>query len=171
MLVGAEQSSGPDDQISQYFNPYEGEISNNQYGFKVADINLLIDNQISSEVIAKTTIYILPNTPRWVIGLINFRGNIVPVIDIYKHLSPDYDLGKSEHVLVIDKGERACAIQINELPVSVNREQLKRYYEVPNELSEVLKRNIMSVYTFNNSIWIEPNFDSLFMEIMQDFIA
>ena len=72
-----------------YFDPPEGihqtavrqaqQIQRARYGFRIGDLGLLIDPEAGSEVLAMLPLTTLPNTPPGFLGLINLRGNLIPV--------------------------------------------------------------------------------------------
>ena len=53
-----------------------------RYGFTVGKVALLMRSDCMSEVVKPPPIYPIPNTPPWLSGILNLRGNLVPVFDL-----------------------------------------------------------------------------------------
>lgn len=90
-----------------------------RFGVQVGQYHLLIAPQTFSEVVAHTVVYPMPHTPRWFLGLLNQRGNLVPVFDLHQlwHMAvPGQGL---RTVLVLDQGSEAVGMGIDGMPQSV----------------------------------------------------
>lgn len=55
-----------------------------RYGFSIGSLNFVYDVHIPCELVKGTAIYSVPNTPIWMLGLINLRGSLVPVFNLEK---------------------------------------------------------------------------------------
>ncbi|MDH5570216.1 MAG: chemotaxis protein CheW [Gammaproteobacteria bacterium] len=64
-------------------------------GFGIANEKFGVDILMVQEIIRSATVTAVPNSPEFVEGVLNLRGNIVPVIDLRKRLNL-YDEGSSE---------------------------------------------------------------------------
>lgn len=88
-----------------------------RYGFRVSSLGLLIAVNTGSEVVEARGIALLPNAPRWLAGVMNLRGNPVPVFDLCAALDlPRNDESQKSMVLVLEKGEHAAGLLIDGLP-------------------------------------------------------
>lgn len=88
-----------------------------RYGFRVSSLGLLIAPNTGSEVLEARGIASMPNAPRWLAGVMNLRGNPVPVFDLCAALDlPRNDESQKSMVLVLDKGEHAAGLLIDGLP-------------------------------------------------------
>lgn len=56
-------------------------------GFVIGEDRFALDILMVQEIIKTTTITNLPNSPEFIEGVINLRGNIIPVIDLSKRLN------------------------------------------------------------------------------------
>ena len=155
------------------FDPFQGFVDedkqlNLRYGFKLGEINLLINQMMMCEVIQNAIIYPIPNTPSWILGLVNLRGILVPVLNLKKHLKQDNERGKI--LLVLDRGERAFATFVDGLPKSINLDKDNFVQiDIPQNAPEVLKGFIQEAYSLNNEDWLEINFDTFIKHITKDF--
>lgn len=70
------------------------ELSNEHYGVDISAVNTIIRMQEITEV---------PRTPRFVEGVINLRGSIIPVIDLRKRFGlPAGDTTKASRIVVVE---------------------------------------------------------------------
>lgn len=129
------------------------------YGFNVGDIGLLLNPEISSEVISDTPIYPIPNTVSWLCGLINLRGNMIPVFNLHQALEVSNDSIDGRYLLILDKAEKAVAIALHENPEAISDLVLSnRSFELPALLSP----HIQQVYEDNERVWIKFDKESFF---------
>jgi len=138
--------------------------STHSYGFTVGDIGLLYEQGKIGEVIENADICPIPNTAEWLQGIVNVRGNLIPVFDLRLLLGlpdsgPDSAKESSNHLLVIDRGEKAVAIPISEFPRSIDVSQPSRHaLPVP----EAIRDFAGNTYLTDDHIWIALNFDAFF---------
>ena len=136
-----------------------------RYGFRVGGICLLIRENTTSEVIEQPPIFRLPNTPVWLLGLVNLRGNLVPVYDI-KQL---FDLGTGEvrdknRLLVLDQGDKAVSMTIDSLPQPASISQpLSRLPPLPAELLP----HVTKAYAQDELIWLEFDHHAFFQSLSE----
>jgi len=131
-----------------------------RYGYQISDMNFLVPENTISEVIQNPNIFSLPNSPSWIEGLINIRGNIIPVMSINKYLKTHTN-EKLTNILVLDKSdnENAIAIMINNLPISLEINDSKTCTDTyPDELLEFTDAG----FEQNNMAWVEFNPQKLF---------
>ena len=140
-----------------------------RYGFKIDSIGLLISPDALCEVKKNFIVYPVPKTKRWFQGLINLRGNLIPVYDLSIMLGTSDVPTKHENLLIIDKGQDSVGILIDGIPQHCdtnNWVQLSQIPELPSGLSECVD----IAYTNNDTFWLE--FDhSKFFSAMVDNIA
>ena len=75
-----ESMLSPDDVL--YQEP-EGGGPKIRYGYRTGSMRFLVPEGTVSELLEQLAkIYHLPNAPRWVVGLINMHGNVIPVVDV-----------------------------------------------------------------------------------------
>jgi len=134
-----------------------------RYGYKIGDLNFLVPEKMVSEVIQTNKIFNLPNAPKWIEGLINIRGNIVPVMDVASFLN-SRTKAKDKNILVLNKPDShsTIAIIINGLPVSLEHNDSKTKVE---NYSESLLEYIDEGFSQNNTDWVEFNPHKLFKKL------
>ena len=131
----------------------EVERPDTRYGYQIGKMNFLIPDKLVSEVIQHPSIFNLPNSPSWIEGLINVRGNIIPVMNVSKFLK-SFDDEKTLNILVMaqDDGNPSIAIMINDLPISLElNNSVTKIDNYPSEISEF----ISSGFKQNNFEWVD----------------
>ena len=141
----------------------EEKIHHLRYGIEVCNVNLLFNKNIPCEAIPKATVYPIPNRPPWLLGMINFRGNPVPVFNLYN----DFSDGFGDIVFVIAHDEQACAIMISTLPIAVRiDEDALEKLAVPENIPDFLKGSVQQVYNIQNVLWMEVDHDVVINNLM-----
>ena len=138
-----------------------------RYGFKIASLGLLIKAGVGSEVMQMPMIWSLPGAPPWLLGLINLRGNLVPVYDLRQVMG----LGARSSdikplVLVFDQGDKAVGVLIDDFPKPLTG--LTTLSNLP-QLPTVLEGHIHSGYVKDETIWMEFDHNSFFEELSRSF--
>ena len=93
-------------------------LSHLRYGVQVANMGVLVPSKVVSEVVDGLIVHAMPNAASWFPGLVNLRGNLIPVFDL--RALTDAPTEQIKRLLVIDRGERAGAIPVDELPRPVD---------------------------------------------------
>jgi twitching motility protein PilI len=131
-----------------------------RYGFRVASLNFLIRPRIVSEVMAMIPIARVPNSPPWLLGLINLRSNLVPVFDLALICALERQQEEQEPwILVLDKGESAVALLIDGQPEALSR--MSPLSHLPS-LPTALRSAVTGGYTANEDLWLELDHQAFF---------
>ena len=140
---------------------YIDEVVKIRYGFKIETVGLLLGQQEKVEIIDTFDICPIPNSPEWLQGVINLRGNIVPVMDIRKiaGLSEETDI---RFIIVFGKGEKSTGLCVDKLPESLRLDDASKL-EAP--LPDFFDQYCMSMYQLNDQIWLEVDYQSLFEDL------
>lgn len=144
----------------------EGVKQTVRYGFRAASIGLLLAHSAGAELVAQGAVAPIPNGPVWLLGLMNLRGNLVPIVDLQTAL----DVGTTDEaassrrasvplVLVFGKGERAIGVQIDAAPQALK--SLSPVTQTP-PLPERLSAHVGEGYVEDQSFWIEFRHESFF---------
>lgn len=138
------------------------DLQRNRYGFRIGGFGLIIDTETTSEVIDQLPVYSVPNTPSWLLGLINLRGNLVPVFDLITLLDIEHNSKQKQKLLILGEGEHAIAIPIEKLPEPPN---LTRPLPRLPPLPTILREHITTAYVDQNFIWLEFQHHSFFQSL------
>ena len=124
-----------------------------RYGFRVGTLGLLIQAGCGSEVMQMPTVWTLPGTPPWLLGLANLRGNLVPVFELGQLLGMGQRAaGEKPLVLVFDQGDKAVGMVIDDFP-----KPLFELIPLPNlpQLPTSLIAHVRKGYVKDHTIWLE----------------
>ena len=94
----------------------EQETEQTRYGFYTGNVGLIADLDKGSEVITEFKLCAIPNTPPWFSGVINLRGNLVPVFDLAILFEAETGASKKKYLIVIGKGDQAAGVLVDKLP-------------------------------------------------------
>ncbi len=131
-----------------------------RFGFRIGPIGLLIAPSTIAEVIVRPHIFPVPNTPFWLNGLMNLRGTLVPVFDLYA-ICEFAGEGTAERGLciVLDKGEAAAGVLIEAPPQSLD---LSHKLRQPPPMTAALSEHVADAYISQGVAWCEFNHESFF---------
>lgn len=133
-----------------------------RYGFRIGDIGLLIGADTVSEVLENIPIFPIPRTPGWLSGLLNLRGNLVPVFDLKLFFQLNQQSSHKRHVLVLDRGDTTVATLIEGLPQSVVT--TRKLSHLP-PLPSALQAHTSLAYVNKDAVWLEFDHKNFFQFI------
>ena len=134
-----------------------------RYGFRVGGIGLLVGQDTVSEVLEQAPVYPLPNTPSWVLGLVNLRGNLAPVFDVKRFLELEDDNAQEKRrLLILDQGDKAVGVLIDGLPqTALTSHALSRLPPLP----AALQAHVAKAYVQDDLVWLEFDHRSFFQTL------
>ena len=136
------------------------------YEFSVGNLNLLISDEMSSEILEDSIINPIPLAPSWLLGAGNVRGDIVPIIDLEQIVTGE--IGVTEPVdykiLILSQGGDSIGLLLAKLPVPINfkiEERVSDYSKLP----KLIQPFTTVAYKRKHNIWVcldHPSFISSF---------
>ena len=136
------------------------EVSRARYGFRIGELGLLINPDTGSEVLAVPQITPLPGAPLGFLGLINLRGNLVPLYELHVLLGMGIPRHRSERmVLIFGQGEKAVGILIDSYPKALPT--LRALPDFP-PLPYALQPHVSAGYLADDAVWLEFDHSSFF---------
>ena len=150
-------------QATRLVGPTRADRVQARYGFRVGNLGLLVAPLTGLEVVANKPIAPLPRSPEWLRGMMNLRGNPVPVFDLVRALdinatSPANDAS----VLVLEAGSRALGIAIEGFPQPLRN--LTRT-GMPTELPRRLEPYVQATWLDTDAIWVEFDHRAFFLSL------
>jgi twitching motility protein PilI len=96
----------------------DAEAVQQRWAIPVGGYWLLVDPALGCELSEWTSPCRLPNAPRWLRGVTNMRGSLVPVFDLRPFLGDSLDETRDQQarIFVLGDGDRAGAVVIQGLP-------------------------------------------------------
>ncbi len=92
--------------------------ANARYGYAVSHFGFLVPERVTSEVVLQPTLFPMPLAPAWMLGLMNMRGNVAPVIDLRQLLEGGAP-ARPATVLLMDQGPWMVGLVVDKLPHTV----------------------------------------------------
>lgn len=133
------------------------------YGFKLHDIQLLLESDVRSEVINDAVITPLPFMPSFITGLCNVRGNLVPVYDMHEKFGLEKPVSNANNkkILVLDENENMAGIEIHDMVVPLEFDEQDIQREVVSDHQQ-MNQCISYSYQLNGSNWFGLDYKKLF---------
>lgn len=143
-------------------------FKNVRHGFKVGEINLLIKKGVISEVIDNMEAYPLPHLPEWMLGLLNIRGDMIPLFDLNIMLG-ESNLKKTrnkkqELALILGQRNEAIAIVLESFPIVIS----KQWQSISKpRLDDRLQPYVSRAYLADGEVWLEFDYDECFYNLVK----
>jgi chemotaxis signal transduction protein len=129
-----------------------------RYGYRIGQMGFLVGDGIISEVITNPVIHPLPRHSEYLQGVINQRGKIVPVFDLYGLFEDNARERDTQTVLVLGQGNNTAGLLIDDLPRTM---QVTDEPCATLELPEVAADYVKPLFTINHRPWSELDFQGL----------
>lgn len=111
-------------------------LDKNEFGIDIMNVKEIIPYQESVSV---------PNTPDFIEGIINYRGNVIPVINLRERFDMDVnEITKDTRIIVITLNEKEVGFIVDEASqtIRLNEEQID---PAPDIVSGIDKRYITGI--------------------------
>lgn len=137
-------------------------------GFRVGAWGFVLPVSIQCEVLERLQVNPIPNVEPWLSGLLNVRGQIVPVIDLRLLLGDNSPPHKQRYLFAIDRGDKSVAIWIDGYPqLLTTTAQSCQALGSLTTLSERLQPFLVQAYRYQDQLWLQMRFDLLFKSLGQ----
>jgi twitching motility protein PilI len=130
------------------------------FGIRIGSLGFLISTANYCEVLDKVDVNALPNVHSWLSGLLNLRGNLVPVFDLLFVLEEFPDHNK-RRLFTMGRGDKAVALWIDAFP-EIKDSTLLRPLKVLPPLPQILKNFVIDGYEQDAQVWLKVKFYDLF---------
>lgn len=111
-------------------------LDKEEFGIDIMNVKEIIPYQESIQI---------PNTPDFIDGVINYRGNVIPVVNLRKRFNLGFgDLTKDTRIIVISLEEKEIGFVVDEASqtLRLNEEQID---PTPDIISDVDRRYMIGV--------------------------
>jgi twitching motility protein PilI len=132
----------------------EKEVLTRRLGFNVGNLGLLIAQKATCELTELLDICAIPFTASWLLGLINLRGNLIPIFDLHRLLQ--FEPVEAKKLLILGQGNAAGGIIIDNLPIHINFTETDKLTHLP-PLPPIIKPYSSSGFEKEGQLWF--NFD------------
>jgi len=137
--------------------------------FVLEDVEYGIDILAVHEILQIPEISRLPNTPGYIKGVINLRGNIIPVVDMRKRFGfPDADITDETRIIVIETNERVIGLLVDNVHqvVRLSNSNIDPPSDMIEGVSEVfisgigrLRDRLIIILNLQNILFLEEDKD------------
>lgn len=122
-------------------------------GFRVGNTQLVLPMNEVSEILRYPNITKVPSALRWVKGLANIRGNLLPIMDMLSFIdNQSTRLGKSSRVLVMNHGELSSGLLVDEVYGMRHFFTEEHSNDMP-QVSKTLKKYLKGSFVQNEITW------------------
>jgi purine-binding chemotaxis protein CheW len=156
----------PLDQTKHANIPYQGECQ--ILSFLLNDIEYGIDISYVKEIIASKKITKLPNSPSFIRGVVNLRGNIVPVVDLKRRFQLVETINDTERSIItillkINEKMKCIGMLTDKIldTYLVNQDEIS---PIPLNSSAIFKRHVYGVVAIDEKPLMLLNTQELFCE-------
>ncbi|MCD6115373.1 purine-binding chemotaxis protein CheW [bacterium] len=165
------------DTISKDLNKVKSESLNNSdavvqlVGFKIGDEEFGIEIQKVREINRTTEITRVPRTPEYVLGVINLRGNVIPVINMRTKFGfNNKNAGKDSRIIVLELKDNVIGILVDSV-TEVIRLPSGTVEPPPNLSTNVETAYINGVGKLEDRLLILLDIDKVFTSEQMDKFA
>jgi purine-binding chemotaxis protein CheW len=129
-------------------------VDNQQYAVGVEDIQEIVRKQKTTDV---------PQSPGYINGLINLRGQIVTALNLRKLFGIEFN-NESEHMNIIVEGKDALYSLVVDKVMDVFLADDRFYESTPTTLDEGIKKYVKGVYKLEKSLVMHLDIERILME-------
>lgn len=119
--------------------------------FRVADNNLLLELNSSTEVINSIDCSLIPRTQPWLLGMASLRGQLLPLIDLQAYWFdsvPAHKL-KSKRVISTKVGSIVIGLVVDQVFGVINSVDMDEKEILENDWDDVVRRTLSAAYSVN----------------------
>ena len=88
--------------------------------FALGDEEYGVPIQFVKEIIRKPEVTQLPNAPAYIIGVINLRGQIIPIISLNSRFNLGVEMAAESKVVIVEYGGITVGMEVNEVSEVLN---------------------------------------------------
>jgi chemotaxis signal transduction protein len=132
-------------------------------GFCVGDLRLLVNLNVTSEVLEMPPLFRLPGAPTGIKGLANRHGRVVPVLDLSILFGLQQERAARAWLLVCGWGEEAVGLAIDSLP---ERKRFVKDDEIDiSGIKHPITAYARTVYRDGQGVWVDLDTEKLFAAV------
>jgi twitching motility protein PilI len=138
----------------------QGELQRRRrFGVRIGGAGFLIPSGMASEVVQQPRLFPLPWTVPYLRGLLNVRGNVVPVFDIRPLLQTNpATTSEPRYALILDSGSNIVGLLTDALPITIICDTADN--SASNLLPSALAAHVTRSAVSGHEHWFELNHQS-----------
>ena len=143
----------------QVSNKQESDTSATRfYALALDNLKLLIDVQTSCELLDDNVIYTIPQVSEWLRGVVNVRGNVVPIIDLENIVTGKKQTpNKKSKIIIINLENAPFGVFLTQLPKIItfdSNSELSDFSKLPLPIQPFVR----FAYLHDKEIWAAIDF-------------
>ncbi len=129
-------------------------------GFDIADEQFGVDILMVQEIIRSAKVTAVPNSPEFVEGVINLRGNIIPVVDLRKrlYLYNEGSESKRSWILILNISDRVVGFIVDQVTHVIKLPETSVQPPPDIVISGLESQYIQGVCEMDNNLLVILNF-------------
>jgi len=146
---------------------------NYQYGFKVGNIGYIYEKHLSMELIRNLNVCPVSNTKSWMLGIVNIRGNLIPIYDLNLLFNKEKTTNKTtnKYFLILDKNKKSVGFVVERPPEACG--DLKELGFIPENTPKEIKYHITESFVSvdnKENIWLKFDKELFFSSLKNEII-
>ena len=116
--------------------------------FKLGQEEYGLDILMVQEIVRPLETTKLPNSPDYILGIVNLREDVIPIIDLRRFLNLQImDVTDASRIIVIKQNDDAFGIFVDEVHevLRINKEQIKSHEELDHNINKQYIKGVAKV--------------------------
>lgn len=132
--------------------------------FKIANEEFGVDVKQAKEIIPHRELTHIPNAPSFVRGVINLRGDIIPIINLSKKLSLNESLdNQEEKIIIVELDNSLIGMQVDDVSEMIRLDQ-DNIADPPDIVKGINKYYLSGVGKLNDRLLILLDLNNILTE-------
>ncbi|HEX5514819.1 MAG TPA: chemotaxis protein CheW [Gammaproteobacteria bacterium] len=147
--------------------PVEHKPETERWAVPLGPYRLLVEPEVGCELSEWAPVWPVPNTPRWISGVMNLRGTLVPVFDLRPlfKAQANWSARNKKLLFVVGAGESAGAVIAEGLPYRQRLNDAEAPDAVPEDLPEPLALRVSAAYRQKDVLWLDCDLPGLLQDL------
>ena len=139
-------------------------------GVQIGATGILLPYLEKVEIIQLESVCPIPNTPMWFKGMINNRGNLLPVFNLKLFMAMDDDQ-PSRWLMILAHGGKAAGLCIDTLPIVIENPQPVDvdWNDAQITIPQALRLHVVRAYMQNGKLWMDMAYEKMLLEFSARF--
>lgn len=142
-----------------------GEALQLRQGFRVGSLRLMVHYADGSELTDLLNAHRLPHAPRWLLGMANLHGLLVPVVDLARWFGVEREAGRPM-LLVLGHGADAAGFVIDGLPERLKFDPQRSPADA-SCVPESLRPFVAAAHLVDSQLWLDLDVTALLSALEQ----
>lgn len=139
------------------------------HGFELGNLGVLIEPELRCEVVNGLQICSIPGTARWLLGMSQLRGRVLPVFDLRELFFGEATKNTSAlPILVIEAQAKSLAFLLPGMPRRIELTE-QQAIESQSGVPEIIKPYCRKLF-YQDRLWVNFDYDSFFLHMREKLV-